>query len=393
MKKVILKFGGTSVATNENRKKIVNIIKKTINNGEFPIVVVSAIGRGGDNYSTDTLLGLISEKYKKNNKIGTDFLMCCGEFISTVVLSSCLYDNEIDSIPLTGGQAGLITDNVYGNAKAIKYDNNLINKFINKNIIPIVAGFQGINEELFFTTFGRGGSDTTACLLGYTLDATRVEIYTDVDGVMTADPRIVPSAKLVSKLSYNEIFQLAEMGAKVVHPKAVLVAKQKNIKVYVKNTMKDNIGTIISNESSNKPVVSITSMSNRVQIIINKKDNKNEYYNILDIIAKNKISLDLISIFADRQIFTISLEDREKFVELAHNYNIKFNIKDNCSKISLIGEGMKGIPGVMSKIYSTLVKNNIEVLQTSDSHMSIWCLVDDNDKDLAIKVLHEAFIV
>lgn len=396
MKILIQKFGGTSISSREKRKKVITKVAKAIKEGFTPIVVVSAMGRYGDAYSTDTLLSLIDDKLKRDNKLATDLLMCCGELISSVILCNDLELIGIEAIPLSGGQAGIITDDNFNNASLIDVDDKKISDILAKGKVPIVTGFQGMTEDGFFTTLGRGGSDTTAAILGVALDAQSIEIYTDVDGIMTADPRLVKEASLINILSYDEVFQLADQGARVIHPNAVEIAKIGNIPISIKNTMNDCEGTIINSigDKKNKRLVtSITSQNNRIQISINLEDNKinEEYTKVLEIIADNKISLDLINIFPKRQIFTVGSSVRDKIYKIFKDLNINYDIKENCSTIALVGSGMRGIPGVMAKIYKALYENNIEVLQTADSHMTIWCLIHTENLEQAINALHKAF--
>lgn len=396
MKIIVQKFGGTSVSTEENRKKVIEKVKESIDEGYYPVVVVSAMGRKGDPYSTDTLLSLVNEKFKRENKLAIDLLMSCGEIISSVILASEISKEGIDTIPLTGGQAGIITDNKFSEASLIMVKNKKILDNISQGRVPVVTGFQGITEDGYITTLGRGGSDTTAAILGVALEGEKIEIYTDVDGIMTADPRIVKNAAVINILSYDEVFQLADQGAKVIHPRAVEIARECNIPILIKNTMNKSQGTLINNVGDRKRkrlVTSITSNSDRLQVTIRYKDNeKNKKYDeILEIIAANKISLDLINIFPDQQVFTIPASTKQKVTDIFTSLNIKYIYKENCSTIAIVGAGMKGIPGVMAKIYKALNNNNIEVLQTADSHMTIWCLINTIDLEKAINVLHKAF--
>lgn len=393
---IIQKFGGTSVSTKDRRNQVVAKVKKAIESGYNPIVVVSAMGRLGEPYATDTLLSLIDDEYKINNLQGTDLIMCCGEIISTVVMSNELIKEGIESIPLTGGQAGIITDNRFNDA-SIKYiKEDIILEYIKKGIVPVVSGFQGITEEGYLTTLGRGGSDTSACILGACLKAKLIEIYTDVDGMMTADPRIVNNAMLIDNISYNEVFQLANQGAKVIHPRAVSFAKEANIPIYVKNTMSNAVGTLIDNiqeKKNRKFITGITHLSNRTQIVIKYEDNiKNKNYrSLLDKIAKNNISLDLINIFPTEQIFTIDSDNGKKISNLLKNLNINYEIREECSKIAIVGIGMMGVPGIMAKILNALLKEKIEILQTADSNMTIWCLIENKNINKAMNILHEVF--
>ncbi len=259
-----------------------------------------------------------------------------------------------------------------------------------------MAGFQGKSEDGYITTLGRGGSDVTAALLGAALEAESVEIYTDVDGIMTADPRIVENASLIKEISYNEVFQFADQGAKVIHPRAVEIAMTSNTKLVIKNTMTDCKGTTINNigiKNSNNVITGITHMSNRTQIIVDAEENKGNknYTNLLNSLAENSISIDLINVFPKEKIFTIDEKDFNEFSSIMEGLKIKFSYLKDCSKIAIIGSRMRGIPGVMAKILKALVERNIEVLQTADSHTTIWCLVSKEDTEKAIKSLHCEF--
>lgn len=396
MKILVQKFGGTSVSTHERRENVVNKIISAKEKGYFPVVIVSAMGRKGQPYATDTLLSLISNNFKNENKLATDLIMSCGEIISTVILSDELSKRGQSAVPVTGGQSSIITDDNYGDAAVLDVQVGRLSKIIAENKIPVVAGFQGVSKKGFVTTLGRGGSDVTAVLIGNALKADKIEIYTDVDGIMTADPRIVSDASLIKEISYNEVFQLADQGAKVIHPRAVKLAMNSNIPLVIKNTLNNSRGTIISNsimENQHKLISGITSMENRVQVTIEHDDNsKNEnYYNILDELADNLISIDLINVFPREKIFTIDEEDFDNFKIVMKNLGLKYSAIEHCTKIAIIGSGMRGIPGVMAKILKILSRENIQVLQTADSHTTIWCLVESSAEQKAINALHRDF--
>ncbi len=396
MKIIVQKFGGTSVSSDERRKQVVAKVKGAIENGYSPVVVVSAMGRKGAPYATDTLLSLVDDNFKKKNKQATDMLMCCGEIISSVVMSNTLYEAGMLAVPLTGGQAGIITNDAFTEAQFIDSKTKIITEILEAGKIPVVTGFQGITKEGYFTTLGRGGSDTSACILGVALGAEEIEIYTDVDGIMTADPRIVDNASLIDVISYNEVFQLADQGAKVIHPRAVDVARRGNIPVLIKNTMNDCKGTLINSFGSdheNTAISGITHLSNRTQVSVKLADNKGEskYRNLLDILADNKISLDLINIFPSEQIFTIDCDEKEKLNSVLNEAGIEFTTIENCSTIAMVGFGMTGVPGIMAKIINTLSEHDIEVLQTADSHMTIWCLIHSEKVIEATNLLHKVF--
>lgn len=396
MKIVVQKFGGTSVSTHERRINAINKMLKIKEKGYLPVVVVSAMGRKNDAYATDTLISMVSDRFRVKNPMAIDLLMSCGEIISTVVMCQELFELGLEGVPLTGGQAGIITNENYNNAKVLRIDTENIMNILKSNKIPIVAGFQGESESGFITTLGRGGSDVTASLLGVALNAREIQIFTDVDGIMTADPRIVANATLIKEMDYSEVFQFADQGAKVIHSRAVEIAMKGNIPLVIKNTMNDCEGTIINNmfsENLENIITGITHVSDRIQIKVVSDDNRgNSYYEeLLDILADHFISIDLINVFPNEMIFTIDGNDSEKFMDIMKKLNIKYSHIDNCSKIAVIGSRIRGVPGVMAKVLRALIKENIEVLQTADSHTTIWCLVQTNSVQNAINALHAEF--
>jgi len=396
MKILIQKFGGTSVSTEERRAFVVEKIKRAREDGYSPVVVVSAMGRKGQPYATDTLLSLVSQDFKDASPLAADLLMSCGEIISTVIMCDDLKKNGIAAVPLTGGQAGIVTDNKYNNATIVKVNPDRILNLINEDKVPVIAGFQGISESGYVTTLGRGGSDTTAALLGVALHADEIQIYTDVDGIMTADPRIVEDASLIEEISYNEVFQLADEGARVIHPRAVEIAMKANIPLVIKNTMSECSGTVISSFRKQNPdnvIIGITAMSDRVQVTTETSENNGNknYAYVLDEIAKNKISIDLINIFPKEKVFTIDKKDLNSFNNLMDKLEIKYSLIDECTKISVVGSRIRGVPGVMSKIIRALENVGVTVLQTADSHTTIWCLVQSREAEKAIVALHKDF--
>ncbi|HBM81230.1 MAG: aspartate kinase [Clostridiales bacterium] len=393
MKIIIQKFGGTSVSNVNHREMVIKKILQAKNDGYSPVVVVSAMGRKGDPYATDTLLSLIDASNTAIDKRETDMLMSCGEIISACVLYSMLKSRGVKCIAMTGGQAGIVTDDSFGSASVIKVNADNIYNYLTDGFIPIIAGFQGVTETGNITTLGRGGSDTTAAILGEALKAKEIEIFTDVDGIMTADPRIVPDAKVIGNMTYNEVFQFADEGAKVIHPRAVELAMRSNIPLVIKNTMSDAPGTFIANnykDGLNKHLVTgITYMPNRTQVSIENDAIDTE--TVFNNLAENKISIDLINIFPTYSIFTIDKECTEKAVHILNKLNIKYRITENCSKVSVIGSSIRGIPGVMARIIKAMKRNNINILQTSDSHTTIWCLVKYDDTVKSINALHKEF--
>ena len=392
---VIQKYGGTSVANENTRNKVIEKIINRKEEGHDIVVVVSAIGRKGDPYATDSLISLVNKEY--SNKRDLDLLMSCGEIISATVLSNMLSRKGYRTSVLTGAQAGILTNDNFGNSEILSVKPDRIKNSLSQGNIVIVTGFQGVTEYGDITTLGRGGSDTSAIVLAKSLESNYVEIYTDVDGIMTADPRIVPNAKVIDSICYNELYQLAENGAKVIHPKAVEIAEKNNITIKIKNTLSQCDGTTVVtrngllNYDDDKIINSITYKDNRTQIIIENNKNDNTINNLMKIFTEFNISIDLINFSQDTNLFTIDDSDITIAEKILNDNEFIYSINRDCCKLSLIGHKMKGIPGVMSRIVNTLYNENIKILQTSDSHATIWVLVKTKDATNAIRALHKEF--
>jgi aspartate kinase len=235
---IVQKFGGTSVATPLQREKAARKVMESRANGYSPVVVVSAMGRKGEPYATDTLLGLIKDIHENADPREQDLIMSCGEVISTVIMTETLRKMGCDAVGLTGGQAGIITDESFGNTRIVEVHPQRVMDYLKLGKVVVVAGFQGISKSGEITTLGRGGSDTTAAALAVALGAEAVEIYTDVEGVMTADPKMVPEARPLTVVSYSEIVEMAHLGAKVVHPRAVEIAMEGGVPIRIKASQK-----------------------------------------------------------------------------------------------------------------------------------------------------------
>ncbi len=252
---VIQKFGGTSLRNLNNQSDFLKQVKKEVQTGSNIVVVVSAMGRSGDPYATDTLISQLENISTAINPKKKDLIMSVGETISAVLVSHLLENEGLPSEALTGFQAGIITDDTFNSSKIIEIDTNKIQRYLNENKIVVVAGFQGATENLEITTLGRGGSDTTAVALGGYLNAERVDIFTDVPGVAVTDPRLVPNARYIKKISYDDVYRLAINGATVIHPNAVLLGKQYNVPIRVLSTFANDPGTLISNDTSNLRII------------------------------------------------------------------------------------------------------------------------------------------
>lgn len=246
---VVCKFGGTSINVESNREIAIEKICNYQNSGKQVVVVVSAMGRKGDPYATDTLIELMSQIDKRIDPLKKDFIMCCGEIISAAIISHMLESRGIYSIPMTGFQAGVLTSNGFTNSEILKIDSTRVKDHLKKGKIVVITGFQGLTKNMELTTLGRGGSDITALAIGSSLKAKRIDIFTDVPGVAVADPRIIPEAPIFDNIPYAIMLEMAINGAKVVHPRAIEIAIKYNIPFYVRSIYNGAKGTFVSDKN------------------------------------------------------------------------------------------------------------------------------------------------
>ena len=397
MRIIVQKFGGTSVATLKGRKQVVSKIKKAIEEGCLPVVVVSAMGRKGAPYATDTLIDFVNHESGEMTPHSYDMLLSCGEMISAVTMTTLLENEGIKAKAFTGGQAGIITDSYHQKADLVSAKPEGLLASLEKGIIPVVAGFQGMSVDGEITTLGRGGSDTSAAMIGASIGAERIEIYTDVNGIMTADPNVCDKAKIIPAISYMEVFQMADSGAKVIHPRAVEYAMRANVPLVIKNTFSEAPGTYILQNVANlmpkdKPqsvITSVAHLNGRSQFKIHEPNHKGE--NLLMMIAEAGISIDLINLFPHEALFTVDATDEKALSSLLESGGYRYDVLRGCAKITVIGERMTGVPGVMARIIASLSEASIPVYQTADSLTTIACLIDETSVSLAIHALHEAF--
>ncbi|HJD00713.1 MAG TPA: aspartate kinase [Candidatus Dwaynia gallinarum] len=395
MECILQKFGGTSVQTKNSRLICISKIKESIYNGNKTVVVISAIGRKNDPYSTDELLSLVSENFKKNNPLYLDKLISCGEIISSIVFTSELQSNNVNALPLIGQDIGILTDNNFGNAKILNIDTSNIEKLLSENIIPVIAGFQGVTSDGNITTLGRGGSDISAVKLATALNCDRVEFFKDVDGLMTADPKLVSKAKSIEEISYEELFELSSYGNNIIHPEAVKVAMDENIPIIIKNTFNSFKGTVINNNISKDEdyFKGMTYLKDCIQIKIFKNENLNNenYYKVFQKIFDENINIDFINIFVDHKVFTIYKDDFEDIKTILNDYEIKYEIIRACSKIGIVKANLKKISITIARLIELLHREGIDVLQTNHSNMSIWILVKNSDLEESLNIIHENF--
>jgi len=402
LKIAVQKFGGTSLTTTELRSRVSSIVSSTISSGRKVVVVVSAIGRENDPYATDTFIKLVKETNPEPLDREMDMIMSCGEIISGVLLANHLSNTGIKTRFLTGEQAGVVTDGNFGNAHVLYVNPGNIMDCLENDITPVVAGFQGISENGELTTLGRGGSDTTASALGVALNAEIIDIFTDVEGIMTADPRIVTNARLLDAISYNEICQLAREGARVVHPRAIEIAMQGNVPLRVRSTRLNSTGTLISNQLydngnqrmiKDQLITGITYTSNLTQIKIEDSNNNGTQLelNVFQSLADAGISVDFINVQLDRIVFTIQGEQADRAWKALKGINIEPIMEMNCAKVAVVGAAMTGIPGVMASVVAAMNAQEINILQSGDSYTNIWCLVKEKDLGKAVNALHDKF--
>lgn len=399
MQILVQKFGGTSVQTEQNRKHVINHIKNALMKDYKLIVVVSALGRKPDPYATDSLLSLVDFPANKNSKREIDLLMSCGETIAAVVLSNELQKNFINAIALTGAQAGFITNDDFNQAKIKKLNpERILNEFQEHDVI-VVAGFQGQTENGEITTIGRGGSDTSAAALGAAVQAKRIEIFTDVNGIMTADPRVVESARPLDVVTYTEICNLAYQGAKVVHPRAVEIAMQAKIPMRVRSTYAEDGGTLVTAsrpesgmDISDRMITGIAHISSITQIKVRMKEGSQYLQSdVFKAMADAGISVDFINISPTGVVYTVPDVFTKKAVHILKTLGFHPEVTENCAKVSAVGAGMTGVPGVASRIVAALTDAEVQILQSADSHTTIWVLVHEQDLKVAVNALHDVF--
>jgi aspartate kinase len=401
MKVIVLKFGGTSVATDDARQRLVARTKHAAADGLRPVIVVSAMGRGGEPYATDTLIGLARKAYPEPDPRELDLMMSCGEIISAVVVSGTLRSAGIDAVAMTGAQAGIFTDGAFGNSRIVRVDPARIIEELERNRMPVVAGFQGVTDKGEITTLGRGGSDTTAVALGASLGALSVEIFTDVDGIKTADPRVVPHARTISKMSYDEISQMAHEGAKVIHPRAVEIAMRHNVPLRIRSTFDDTPGTLVSRtqgslawpESRNYQVVTgVTHVTDLCRVsLLNGTGESPPLTSIFRKLAEGGVSIDMISVSEDDCSFVIKEDVSDRTDRILKRLGLGVDMRRNCAKVSIVGAGMRGVPGVMANVAEALHDAGVNILQTSDSHVTISCLISHDNLQKAAQALHSRF--
>ena len=396
MKIVVQKFGGTSVKDDEARHAAMKHVACAVKKGFKAAVVVSAIGRKGAPYATDSLLELVGNEKSKLSPREMDMLVSVGEVISAAVFCEMLKENGLKATAMTGPDAGFKTNDDYRNAKVLDVEKQNVMEAFKAFDVVVVAGFQGLSKSGHVTTLGRGGSDTSAALLGAALGAEYCDIFTDVSGMMTADPRLVEKAKFLKNVSYEEVANMAHEGAKVIHPRAVEVAQQAHLPLRIRSTWDDvdETGTVISDRNLTinhyRTVTGIAHQTGLTQFTVKADDCSAD--KLFDLLAVNGLSVDFINISPEKYVFNLNREHSLVAKTVLSKAKIPVSIVEDCVKVSIVGAGIMGTPGVTAKMVGALMREKIEILQTTDSYTTIWVLVHGKDLKRAVNVLHETFL-
>ena len=397
---IVQKYGGSSVADAEKIKKVASRIIEKKKSGCDVVVVISAMGD-----TTDKLIKLARSVSSNPSDREMDMLMACGEQISMTILSMAIQDMGYDAISLTGHQAEIITDSSHRRARITDIKATRVKQELDKGRIVIVAGFQGISNDLEITTLGRGGSDTTAVALAYALKADMCEIYTDVPGVFTADPKIVQNARKLDEICFEEMLELASMGAKVLQPRSVEMASKYEVKLTVGLAHDDVPGTIIKKEDNSMEQVLVRGIAHNldeVKFTVHRvPDKPGVAAAIFSKIAEKGINVDMIIQNVSEEgytdlSFTVSTEDIEKTSSLgdlikAESGAERISYDENIAKVSIVGVGMRAHTGIASKVFKTLADKEININMISTSEIKISVVLSKDRAHEAVQALHEAF--
>ena len=398
---IVQKFGGTSVASAEKIARAARRAIKTKLEGHQVVIVVSAMG-----HTTDELIDLARQVNPNPPRREMDMLLTTGEQVSIALMAMAIAAAGHEAISFTGGQVGLITDDSHTKARIRSIDADRIHKELRAGRIVIVAGFQGITAEGAITTLGRGGSDTTAVALAAALKAKMCEIYTDVDGVYTTDPRIVPQASKINEITYDEMLELASLGAGVMHSRSIEFGKKYNVPIHVRSSLTDVEGTMIVAETAGMESIvvrGVTLKKDLARIVLVGVPNKpGVAAQIFARIAEHNIVVDdIIQNVFDKGNeanigFTTSLGDSREAQMVCEKLAKEMKLKavetdDNIAKVSIVGIGMKTHTGVASRMFNALGKAKINIQNISTSEIVVSCLVDQKDGEKALQILHEAF--
>ena len=400
---IIQKYGGTSVADAVRVKEVAKRVLKYKNEGQDVIVVVSAPAG-----TTDSLIRRAYELSETPNKRELDMLLTSGEQISIASLAIAIEDLGKKAVSLNAFQVDFKTTDEHTKATILNINTDIIREKLSEGNVVVFAGFQGITENNEITTLGRGGSDTTAVALGAALKADEVEIYTDVDGVYTADPRVVKNPKKLNTISYQEMLEMAASGAKVLHPRAVEIAARYGIKIHLRSSFDDSTGTIVKEKGDESmeqvKIIGITSTKNEGKITLSGvPDKPGIAAKVFSKLAKAKINTDIIlqSSSVTKEFnnisYTVSIDDLKEAVAISQELKEELGAEGvsydaNIAKISAIGIGLKTHYETTAEIFDTLAENGINIDMISCSEINVSCIIKEEDVNKAVRALHEKFI-
>jgi len=400
MSLIVQKYGGTSVGNTDRIKSVASRVAKTKADGHQVVVVVSAMAG-----ETDRLAKLAHQVSNHPDEREVDLLLSSGERVTSALLALALQELGLPARAFTGRQVGIITDSTHTKARIERIAADRIREALREGVIPVVAGFQGIDEKSDVTTLGRGGSDLTAVALAAALNADFCDIFTDVDGVYTTDPNIVPGAKRMEKISYEEMLEMASLGAKVLQARSVEFAAKYNVPVRVLSSFSDSPGTLVTKEDRDmeQAVVSgVTYDKNQAKItIIGVPDRPGIAARLFSGIGQSSIVVDMIiqNVSQDGLTdisFTVPKLDSKKALEIAKSLSKEIGAKGvqltgDIANVSIVGVGMKSHAGVAAKMFSSLAKDGINIMMISTSEIRISCIIDAKYTELAVRLLHDAF--
>ncbi|MCD5406787.1 MAG: aspartate kinase [Desulfotomaculum sp.] len=397
---IVQKYGGSSVANPERIRNVANRIVKARNEGHDLVIVVSAMGD-----TTDDLISLMKQVSNNPSEREKDMLLSTGEQVSIALLSMAIKDLGCDVVSLTGAQVGIKTTNIHTKAKIASVNEQRLQLELDQGNVVVVAGFQGVDDDNNITTLGRGGSDTTAVALAVALKADLCEIYTDVDGVYTADPRVVPEASKLPSISYDEMLELASLGAQVLHPRSVELAKLYGVTLQVRSSFNFTVGTVVQEGSKMEKdlmVTGVTQDTNTAKIgLFNIPVKKRIAFKIFGALSSANINVDIIVQSAAHNnvkdmSFTIARSDLQKALRIIEWLQPEIGFAgythdEDVAKVSIVGAGMISNSGVATMMFEALADNDISIEMITTSEIKVSCIIKDSDAAKAVKVIHEKF--
>ena len=394
---IVQKYGGTSVGDVERIENVTNRVARAAESGNDVVVVVSAMSG-----ETNKLIGYAEHFTSEPAKKEMDMLLSSGERVTAALLSISLQSRGYKAVAMTGRQAGIVTDSKHTFARIESIDPTAMRKELKAGKIVIVAGFQGINEDGSVTTLGRGGSDLSAVAIAAAIEADQCEIYSDVDGIYTTDPRIEPNAKKLDTISYDEMLELSSLGAKVLQNRSVELAKKLGVKLYAKSSFSNNVGTLIAEESSMEAVLvsGIVLDKNQARVTLREvADRPGIAAEIFSELANKDINVDMIiqNVGTDGSTnlgFTVPLSEHENAKKVIESFDHDIggmDFDENVCKVSVVGVGMKSHSGVAATAFTVMAKNNINIQMISTSEIKVSMVIDEKYGELAIRSLHEAY--